>query len=155
MQLITDRNTLRERLLESGLKATHQRIVVYEALVELHGKHPTPEEVYQHLKPENPSISLGTVYKTLDTFAESCLIRKVLSEEGGKRYDANTIAHSHIYCSNTKEIVDFEDEELDSLLQEFLKRRHLENFEIRGFSVQLTGNKVEPEKQIRISHISK
>jgi Fur family peroxide stress response transcriptional regulator len=155
MQLITDRHTLRERLLESGLKATHQRIVVYEALVELHGKHPTPEEVYQLLKPGNPSISLGTVYKTLDTFAETNLIRKVLTEEGGKRYDANITPHCHLYCSNTKEIMDVEGEELNSLLQEFFSQRHLENFEIKGFSVQVTGNKLEPEKQVRISQISK
>lgn len=135
--------------MESGLKATHQRIVVYEALMDLHGKHPTAEEVYQHLKPANPSISLGTVYKTLDSFAETSLVRKVLSEEGGKRFDANTTAHSHIYCSNTKEIIDFEDDELDQLLQGFFQKRNLSNFEIKGFSVQLTGNKVEPEKSIR------
>ena len=146
---------MREHIVANGLKATHQRIVVYEALIELHGRHPVAEEVYQHLKPANPSISLGTVYKTLDTFAETDLVRKVLSEGGGKRFDANTTAHSHIYCSNTKEIIDFEDDELEQLLQEFLQKRTLSNFEIRSFSVQLTGNKVEPEKQISITRINK
>ncbi|WP_162052047.1 Fur family transcriptional regulator [Pontibacter pamirensis] len=155
MQHVTNRHTLRERIVESGLKATHQRIVVYEALMELQGKHPMAEEVFLHLKPANPSISLGTVYKTLDTFAETNLVHKVLSEEGGKRFDANTMAHSHIYCSNTKEIIDFEDEELEQLLQEFFQKRSLSNFEIRSFSVQLTGNKVEPEKQVSISRVSK
>lgn len=155
MQHITNRHTLRERIVASGLKATHQRIVVYEALMELHGKHPMAEEVYQYLKPANPSISLGTVYKTLDTFAEMHLVRKVSSEEGGKRFDANTIAHSHIYCSNTKEIIDFEDDELEQMLQEFFQKRTLSNFEIRSFSVQLTGEKIEPEKQISISRVIK
>ncbi|RDV13406.1 transcriptional repressor [Pontibacter diazotrophicus] len=155
MQHITNRHTLRERIVESGLKATHQRIVVYEALMELQGKHPMAEEVFQHLKPANPSISLGTVYKTLDTFAETNLVHKVLSEEGGKRFDANTMAHSHIYCSNTREIIDFEDEELEQLLQEFLQKRNLSNFEIRSFSVQLTGNKLDPEKQISITRVIK
>lgn len=149
-----NRQGLRERIVESGLKATHQRIVVYEALTELHGKHPTAEEVYQHLKPFNPSISLGTVYKTLDVFAETALIRKVLSEERGKRFDANVMAHSHIYCSNTKEIIDFEDEELDQLLQDFFHRRNLSNFEIRSIAVQLTGNKVQTEEQISISRVT-
>jgi len=155
MQHITPRHTLRERLLASGLKATHQRIVVYEALMELHGKHPVAEEVYQRLKPANPSISLGTVYKTLDTFAEANLIHKVLSEEGGKRFDANATPHSHIYCSNTKEIIDFEDAELDALLQEFLQSRILGNFEIRSVAVQLAGRKVEPGKQISITRVPK
>ncbi|PRY13162.1 Fur family peroxide stress response transcriptional regulator [Pontibacter ummariensis] len=151
----TNRQYLRERLLQNSLKATHQRIVVYEALTELHGHHPTAEEVYQHLKPANPSISLGTVYKTLDTFVEAELIRRVLSEEGGKRYDANTMVHNHIYCSNTKEIIDYEDAELEQLLQDFFRKRNLENFEIKSFSVQLTGKKVVPEKQISISRVSK
>jgi Fur family transcriptional regulator, peroxide stress response regulator len=155
MQQHLTRDELRQRLLESGLKATHQRIVVFEAVMTLHGHHPTPEEVYQHLRPANPTLSLGTVYKTLDTFVETGLIKRALSEEGGKRYDANTHVHNHIFCSKTKEIVDFEDEELEQLLADFFSKRKLENFEIKGFSVQLTGNKVEPDKQISITRVSK
>ncbi|WP_299762164.1 transcriptional repressor [uncultured Pontibacter sp.] len=154
MQNLT-REELRQRLLACGLKATQQRIVVFEAAMELHGHHPTAEDVYQRLKPANPSISLGTVYKTLDTFVETGLIKRALSEEGGKRYDANTHVHNHIFCSKTKEIVDFEDAELEQLLTEFFSKRKLENFEIKGVSVQLTGNKVEPDKQISITRVSK
>lgn len=154
MQNLT-RDELRQRLITCGLKATHQRIVVFEAVMELHGHHPTAEDVYQQLKPANPTISLGTVYKTLDTFAETGLVRRVLSDEGTKRYDGNTLVHSHIYCSNTKEIVDFEDPELDQLLTDYFRKRNLDNFEIKGFSVQLTGKKVEPDKEISITRVSK
>ncbi|MFD2513695.1 Fur family transcriptional regulator [Pontibacter locisalis] len=150
-----ERHTLRELIVESGLKATHQRIVVYEALTLLHSHHPTAEEVHLHLKPENPSISLGTVYKTLDSFVDAELIRRVLTEEGGKRYDANITAHSHIYCSNTREVIDYEDTELEQLLTDYFKKRRVENFEIKSFSVQLTGKKVEPDKQISISRLIK
>ncbi|HEY4652757.1 MAG TPA: transcriptional repressor, partial [Pontibacter sp.] len=59
MQNLT-RDELRNRLLAGGLKATHQRIVVFESVMALHGHHPTAEDVYLHLKPANPSISLGT-----------------------------------------------------------------------------------------------
>ncbi|MBC5775293.1 transcriptional repressor [Pontibacter sp. KCTC 32443] len=145
-----NRNDLRQRLTACGLKATHQRIVVLEAVTELHGHHPTAEEVYQKLKPANPSISLGTVYKTLDTFAEAELIKRVLTEEGGKRFDTNSSTHSHIYCSNTREIIDFEDPELEVLLKEFFSKKQVQNFEIKSFAVQLTGKKLEPDKQIRI-----
>jgi Fur family transcriptional regulator, peroxide stress response regulator len=145
------RQELHQQISASGLKATSQRIVVYEALALLHGHHPTAEEVYQHLKPENPSISLGTVYKTLDSFAEADMIRRVLTEEGCKRYDANIMVHSHIYCSNTREVIDYEDEELEQLLADYFKKRKVENFEIKGFSVQLTGKKVDTEKKVSIS----
>ncbi|QCR23310.1 Fur family transcriptional regulator [Pontibacter sp. SGAir0037] len=145
------RDILKQQIIEAGLKATHQRIVVYEALHELHGHHPTAEEVFQRLRPVNPSISLGTVYKTLDSFAERELVKRVLSEEGGKRYDANNLAHNHIYCSNTKEIMDYQDEELEALLVSFFQKRNMENFEIKSISVQLTGTKKDPDKQISIT----
>jgi Fur family transcriptional regulator, peroxide stress response regulator len=154
MQLQT-RDQIRQSLIMCGLKATHQRIVVLEAVTALHGSHPTAESVFQLLRPANPTISLGTVYKTLDTFIETGLLRRVLSEEGGKRYDSNTLTHNHIYCSKTKEIVDFEDEELEQLLVKFFSERKLDNFEIKGFSLQLTGCKVEPDKKISITRVSK
>ncbi|WP_187263236.1 Fur family transcriptional regulator [Pontibacter beigongshangensis] len=148
-----NREEVRKRLMSCSLKATHQRIVVYEALLELHGHHPAAEEVYRLLKPANPSISLGTVYKTLDVFAENGLVRRVLSEQGCKRYDANTMAHNHIYCNNTREIIDFEDAELEELLQNFFQRRNLQNFDMHSFAIQLTGNKKEPEKHISITKL--
>ncbi|WP_347158329.1 Fur family transcriptional regulator [Pontibacter chitinilyticus] len=154
MQQLT-RQEVHQRIAAAGLKATSQRMVVYEAVLELHDHHPTAEEVYQQLKPANPSISLGTVYKALDAFVEHNLVLRVLSEESGKRYDANTMPHSHIYCSNTKEIIDFEDPELEQLLATFFRKRAMSNFEIKSVAVQLTGNKVEPDKQISISQVTK
>ncbi|MBX0333059.1 transcriptional repressor [Pontibacter sp. HSC-14F20] len=154
MQHLT-RDEIRQSLTECGLKATQQRIVVLEAVTELHGSHPTAEDVFQRLRPANPTISLGTVYKTLDTFTETGMLRRVVSEGGSKRYDSNTMTHSHIYCSKTKEIVDFEDKELEQLLIRFFSERQVENFEIKGFSIQLTGCKVEPDKKISITKVSK
>jgi Fur family transcriptional regulator, peroxide stress response regulator len=152
---ILDRQNIHTRIVEAGLKATHQRIVVYETLMDLHGHHPVAEEVYQKLKPFNPSISLGTVYKTLDTFVEKNIISRVLSEEGGKRYDVNISTHNHIYCSNTKEIMDYEDRELEELISNYFKAKSIDNFEMKSFSVHLTGTKPDPEKQIRITTIIK
>ncbi|MFT2011136.1 Fur family transcriptional regulator [Pontibacter sp. 13R65] len=148
-----NRQEVRQRLVAYSLKATHQRIVVYEALLELHGQHPAAEEVFRLLKPANPSISLGTVYKTLDVFAESGLVQRVSSEQGCKRYDANTLAHNHIYCSNTREIIDFEDPELEELLQSYFQRRHMHNFQMQGFAIQLTGNKIDPGNRITITKL--
>lgn len=122
---------------------------MFEVLKELHGQHPTAEEVYQRLKPINQGISLGTVHKTLDAFAEKGLVQRVFSEEAGKRYDANNHTHSHIYCSNTKEMMDYEDEELQSLLAGFFRKRNMGDFEIKRIPVQLTGIKMEPEKRIK------
>jgi Fur family transcriptional regulator, peroxide stress response regulator len=148
-QPVLNRKDLRQRISEAGLKATHQRIVIYEALQQLHG-HPAAEDVFQLLKPANPSISLGTVYKSLDSFVEAGLIKRVLSAAGSRRYDTNCQPHSHIYCCNTNEIIDFTDPELEQLMQDFFSRKKLENFELASVFVQITGKKNDPGKDIVI-----
>lgn len=145
-----NRQELRERILEGGLKATQQRIVILEALVARHGSHPTAEEVFQQLQHTNPGISLGTVYKTLDTFVEAELASQVFSA-GSRRYDLNDQAHGHIYCTNTKEIIDFTDPELNKLMAEFIQSRRFENFSIQHVSVQIVGRKTDPDQHITIN----
>ncbi|MDX5347397.1 MAG: transcriptional repressor, partial [Hymenobacteraceae bacterium] len=113
-------------------------------------RHPSAEDVYKWLNPANPSISLGTVYKTLDSFVASGLICKVLSENDSRRYDDNCQAHNHIYCTNTQEIIDYHDPELEALLADFFRKRNIANFNIGSIAVQITGAKQNPEKQVTI-----
>jgi Fur family peroxide stress response transcriptional regulator len=146
-----DRQQLRERILQGGLKATQQRIVILEALMARHGSHPTAEEVFQQLQTANPGISLGTVYKTLDTFLEAELVSQVFSA-GSRRYDLNDRGHhGHIYCTATKEIMDYSNQDLDQLLAEFFQSRSFDNFSIQQVSVQIVGRKSDPNKPITIT----
>jgi len=147
---LQDRQELRGRIIESGLKATQQRILILEALVARHGTHPSAEEVFQQLQVANPGISLGTVYKTLDTFVEAELVSQVFSA-GSRRYDLLDETHSHIYCTNTKEIMDFSDPELNKLMAEFIQSRSFENFSIQHVSVQIVGRKTDPNQHITIN----
>lgn len=52
------------------------RQAIYEAVV-THPVHPTAEYVYEYLKPQHPSLSLGTVYRNLGILAEQGLVRKL------------------------------------------------------------------------------
>ncbi|WMJ74784.1 transcriptional repressor [Cytophagaceae bacterium ABcell3] len=143
-------NELKEKLAGAGIKVTHQRIVIYEALWQLNN-HPSAEQIYEYVKPNNPSISLGTVYKTLDTFVNTGLCDKVLSPEGQQRYDANMDYHNHIYCTNTKEIIDFEDAQLDEIIQAYFKKKNINNFNIKDIRIQISGSKNDPGKEIKIT----
>lgn len=72
-----------------------QRELIYEAVCGTN-QHPTAETVYNWLKPENPSLSLGTVYRNLNQLADDgSLLRLPLSVE---RFDANTAPHPHFRC---------------------------------------------------------
>lgn len=131
---------LRTQIIDKGLKATHQRIVIYNTVLKVHN-HPTAEQVYELIHGENPSITLATVYKTLDTLVEVGLMTKVKSEQGNYRFDANISKHNHIYCVNTQEIIDYQDEELDILLANYFKNKSIANIKILDIQLQISAEK--------------
>jgi Fur family transcriptional regulator, peroxide stress response regulator len=141
--------SLKAKLAEFKLKATHQRVLIYEALLKLN--HPSAESIFELIKLNTPSISLGTIYKTLDTLVATGLVVKVSSEDGSMRYDANIGSHNHIYCVNTKEIMDYEDDELNKLLEEFFRKKNIENLKIKDIRLQINGEKMDLTKSVSIN----
>ena len=88
-----------------GKRYSRQRELIYQAVLGT-DRHPTAEMVYQWLKPANPSLSLGTVYRNLSLLAEEgILIRMPFPVE---RYDAVTEPHSHFRCKSCGEVFDFD-----------------------------------------------
>lgn len=84
---------------------SYQRELIYK-MVRDSRSHPTAEMVYQWLKPDNPHLSLGTVYRNLNLLAEEgLLIRMPFPVE---RYDACTIPHSHLRCEKCGGVEDLE-----------------------------------------------
>lgn len=143
-------NHIKELLASHGLKATAQRMVIYNYLLDTY-EHPTAEKVYEMVIGTLPTISLATVYKTLDTLAEAGIIRRVSNDGGRMRYDANVHSHNHIHCTNTEEIVDYEDEELKKMIQTFLKKKNINNLKITDFSLHISGEKIDPNKDVTIN----
>lgn len=140
---------LKEALGAAGLKATHQRLVIYQYLMEA-TNHPTAEDIFEKIRTDHPSISLGTVYKTLETFVESELVQKVPVSENKMRYDARMDTHSHIYCTNTGEIIDFHDQELELLIMAYFAKKNIKNLSIQDFNLQIRGKKGQPDQDIFI-----
>jgi Fur family peroxide stress response transcriptional regulator len=136
---------LKQNLGAHGVKATSQRLVIYQCLLEA-SNHPTAEEIFDAIKTQNPSISLGTVYKTLDTLVAAGLAKKVQTVNDVFRFDGKVHNHSHLYCTKTNKIIDFEDEELHELLENYFQKKQLSNFKIQDFQVQITGEWLEKSK---------
>ena len=65
----------RELCQQHNLVATHQRQIIYETVMSLPG-HPSPEAIYDQVKTQIPSISLATVYKNIQTFLNSGMLKK-------------------------------------------------------------------------------
>ena len=134
-----DSKAVKERLAEHGIKATMQRIVIYSALVESR-EHPSAYVIYNAIKDDNPSISLSTVYNTLDSFVAHKLINIVKHDSGVIHYDAFREMHHHLYCSETNQIADFYNEKLNSLLQDFFANNEIPGFDVKEFSVEIKGS---------------
>ena len=129
---------LREKLQEKGLKVTPQRVAIYEAIVALEN-HPTAENVIEYIKENHPNISVGTVYKVLDSLVENGLLQKVKTEKDIMRYDAVLSDHHHLYCTETDRIEDYEDEKLNALINNYFKKVKIKNFKVRDIKLQITG----------------
>lgn len=85
--------------------------------------HPTAAELFESLRPELPSLSLGTVYRNLKVLVAEGLIEAVASEHGAMRYDGNTHPHHHFICESCGAIQDL-DLRLPPELERRLRRRY-------------------------------
>ena len=94
-------------LREAGLRVTPQRMAIYLTLVKTKA-HPCAELVYQELHHDFPSLSLNTVYNTLQIFEELGLVRRLDTGEGMCRYDANPSPHMHFVCKVCGRVLDIE-----------------------------------------------
>lgn len=130
---------IRSNLLQQGLKITPQRIAVFSALLSLK-KHPTADKIIAHVQENNPNISPGTVYKTLETFVEKGIIKKVKTESDVMRYDAIQDHHHHLYCAESDRIEDYYDDDLNEMLQEYFNRKKIEGFDVKEVKLQILGN---------------
>ncbi len=115
---------------EKGLKATPQRIAVYNFLVE-NPVHPDVETVYQSMIMDNPSFSKTTVYNCLQALTDCGLLIPVKIDNEKIRYDADTSFHGHFKCDCCGKIYDFKcfDEKVSGI----------DNFKIRQRDVYYSG----------------
>jgi Fur family peroxide stress response transcriptional regulator len=91
--------------------------------------------LYQHVAAEMPTLSLATIYKTLDSLAEIGLVRSVPVVSEKRRYDANNDAHHHLVCSRCGMIRDYYTHAFDDLVP----RRPVRGFAAESVSVNITG----------------
>ncbi len=92
-------------LKEHNLKVTPQRLAILK-LLRSTDVHPSAETIYTNLQTEHPTMSLATVYKTLDSFVQNGLIQQLNIGEDRYRYDADTSSHSHLKCTSCNTVVD-------------------------------------------------
>ena len=101
-------------LRSEGFKVTPQRIAIYDAL-RGHHNHPTAEMIYHSLRPTHPSMSLATVYKTMEIFEKIGLVKVLEVGDERAHYDWDTTAHAHIRCVRCNKVEDMMNVDLHAI----------------------------------------
>ncbi len=82
-----------------------QREIIHKTL-ENNVIHPTAEQLYEILQKDEPTISLGTVYRNLNKLADNGIVKKIDGLETASHFDHNTHAHYHFICNKCKQVYD-------------------------------------------------
>ena len=127
-----------QKLTNKGLKVTPQRIAVFEAVLKLNN-HPTAESIIKYIQKTYPNIATATVYKVLDALTENGLIKRVKTEKDIMRYDAIMEKHHHLYCTETDRIEDYNDEQLDKMIEVYFEKKGIPEFQIEDIKLQING----------------
>jgi len=96
-------------LQEKNIKPTFVRLKILSYL-ESNRTHPEAEKIFKAIKKEIPTISLTTIYNTLDIFRLKGLVRPLFITGTEVRYDRDTSFHGHFFCEKCGRIsnLDFE-----------------------------------------------
>src|SRR5262245_43624794 len=78
----------------TGLKGTRPRPCVFRALYR-NDEHPTAESIYERVIAEMPTVSLRTVYQTLNDLAAMGEVGQIDLGTGSHRFDPNLDGHHH------------------------------------------------------------
>jgi Fe2+ or Zn2+ uptake regulation protein len=96
-----------QRLREAGLLATGARVAILEALAS-DRRHPTAEMLLESLHARIPSLSMSTVYATLESFLQRGLIHRITGTSGRLRVDGTKQNHDHAVCRNCGDVFDID-----------------------------------------------
>lgn len=122
-----------DRREDMGWKMTPQRMVILEYL-DGNKDHPSAEDIYRAVSRRFPTMSIATVYNTLERLRRKGGVLELTIDPDKKRFDPNTEPHHHLICVKCKKIVDVH-VDYDLVVPDHQK----DDFEITGNHVEFYG----------------
>lgn len=95
-----------KRLKHAGLRPTRQRLALGRLLFDAGDRHVTAEQLHAEAAANDVSVSLATVYNTLNQFTAAGLMREVVVEPGRSYFDTNIDDHHHFFFEDTGGLAD-------------------------------------------------
>lgn len=89
----------------AAVKYSRQRELIISYLHSTNA-HPTAETIFQKVREQCPSISLGTVYRNLKQLENLGTIWRITCGDGCEHFDGNVSPHYHLYCRSCGSVSD-------------------------------------------------
>lgn len=106
-------------LREKGYKVTPQRLSICNYALSSK-MHPTAEQIHLEVSKKHPTISMNTIYQTMDMLIDLGLIQEMRFGSNSSRFDPNTSVHVNIICQRCGKVWDFESKTLEKKWSEIV-----------------------------------
>ena len=105
-----------DKLRSSGLRPTRQRLKICEVLFDRDKTfHFTVNDLAKDISEQlNEKISLATVYNTVHAFKNKGYLKEISINSDKSYFDTNTTNHHHFFDQDTNELIDCNDEVIET-----------------------------------------
>ena len=106
-----------EKLRETGLRPTKQRVKICEVLFNRDRTfHFTINDLVKKISEElNEKISLATVYNTVHALQKKGYLKEISINSDKSYFDTNTTVHHHFYDEDTHQLIDCDENEIENV----------------------------------------
>jgi Fur family transcriptional regulator, iron response regulator len=110
-------NIYTEKLRQSGLRPTRQRLKICEVLFSTEKTfHFTINDLTKIIQDKlSEKISLATVYNTVHAFKKKGYLKEISINSDKSYFDTNVTEHHHFFDEDTNELIDCSTEDIDSI----------------------------------------
>ena len=106
-----------EKLRETGLRPTKQRIKICEILFNREKTfHFTINDLAKKISEDlNEKISLATIYNTVHALKKKAFLKEISVNSDKSYFDTNTTIHNHFYDEDTHQLIDCDENEIEKV----------------------------------------
>jgi Fur family iron response transcriptional regulator len=97
---------VRMKLCAAGLRPTRQRMALGWLLFAKGDRHMTAENLQEEAQASRVSISLATIYNSLNQFTQAGLLREIAIDGSRTYFDTNVSDHHHFLVESTNVLID-------------------------------------------------
>jgi len=118
--------TLLSKLQQRGSRLTSHRLALLRLLAVSEG-HPNAAQLYEKIRPQFPTVSLATVYKTLVLLKDEGEVLEIDLHDDSHYDGANPNPHPHLICDRCGSIIDSDEtHSLIKLNEEIQEKYHFQ-----------------------------